>query len=136
MISLYFTIANQLKSVPGLKLIDLDGTDEVKVTPAAFVNLPDINYTQLQGGNAMAAFPFSIRLELPIQARTEIKGNKTDNTEALTEGMAISEAVKNVLIKEGTQLITGIMLTGESLTKANGKYTNTFTFTGTVSYEV
>ena len=131
MIELYISLAKKLATIPGLKLIDIEGTNEAKIYPAAFIKLGDLPYEQTGQGAAIASFPFSIRVELDPKHRS---GSNSPMLEALENGFGVVNAIKSALINDDVDFIAGIMLTGESLEKQNGKYQSVLKFVGTVEY--
>lgn len=134
MIELYLSIAKKLKEIPELKYIDIDGSEEIKTSPAAFVSLGKIPWESMAENHQYAEFPFSVKLDITPYHRSGADAPVTvlDN---LASNLGVINAVKDKLLKEGTDLITGIEITGEDLRKQNGKYSLLLDFKGYVSYE-
>jgi hypothetical protein len=131
MIQLYITITQKLKEVTALRLIDIDGTNEGKLYPAARVKLGKLNYDQMQGGRTNANLPITVTVELnPIHR----SGSNSPVLDSLMAGFNVVDAVKAKLVKEEMDYIGGIMLTGEDLIKSDGKYKAILDFTGYVEY--
>lgn len=131
MIQLYISLTQKLKELTALKLIDIDGTNEGKMYPAAFVNLGKLNYDQMQGGSTYANLPITVTVELnPIHR----SGSNSPVLDALESGFQVVEDIKAKLIKEEVTYIGGIMLTGEDLVKEKGKYKAILEFVGMVEY--
>ncbi len=132
MIQLYVSVTQHLAAIEGLPLVDIAGTNEGKIYPAAFVSLGKLNYEQLNNGSGMAQLPISVNVELNPVHRS---GSNSPMLDALTNAFDVVEEVKNKLVKEGVEYISGIMLTGEDLVKTKGKYTAKLDFIGTVQYD-
>jgi len=131
MIELYISLASKLREIPGLKLVDIEGTNEAKIFPAAFIDLGEIPYEQTGQGSAIASFPFTIRIELDPKHRS---GSNSPVLDALASGFGVVNAIKTTLNNDEIDFIGGIMLTKEGLKKAKGKYEATLNFIGTVEY--
>ena len=131
MIELYLSIAKKLHEIPGLALVDIEGTNEAKLYPAAFISLGDLPYEQLGGGTAIASFPFQVKIELSPKHRS---GSNSPVLDALLESFSVVADARNKLTKEDVDYIGGIMLTGESLKKKDGKYEAVLKFIGNVEY--
>ncbi|MCT4647583.1 MAG: hypothetical protein N4A74_21525 [Carboxylicivirga sp.] len=131
MIQLYLSLTGKLAEIKELKLVDIAGTNEGKIFPAAFVNLAPLNYEQLHQGAGIAQVPITVQVELNPVHRS---GSNSPMLDALTASFNVIESVKSKLLKEEVECISGIMLSGEDLKKENGKYLVTLNFVGTVEY--
>lgn len=131
MIQLYVSLTQKLAEVTDLKLIDIAGTNEGKMYPAAFVKLGKLNYQQMQGGSTYAELAITVTVELnPIHR----SGSNSPVLDSLQEGFSVVDSVKAKLVNETLDYIGGIMLTGEDLIKQKGKYTAVLEFVGMVEY--
>lgn len=134
MIILYLEIAKKLKEISDLKHIDIDGSEEIKTSPSAFISLGKIPWEQLTEGNMNGELPFTVKLDI-----TPYHRSAPDTPEPvlikLKESLGIIELVKTKILNEEITYITGITLAGEELKKQGGKYTLVLDFKGYVSYE-
>ena len=134
MIVLYLELAKKLKEIEELKYIDIDGSEDIKTSPAAFISLGKIPWEQLTEDNMSGELPFTIKLDITPYHRSAPDTPDPVLTK-LAENLSIIDLVKTKILNEETTLITGITLTGEELKKQNGKYTLVLDFKGFVSYE-
>jgi hypothetical protein len=131
MIQLYISLTQKLAEIPELKLIDIDGTEEGKQFPAAFVKIGKLNYQQQQGGATYSEVPITVNIEMnPIHR----SGSNSPVLNELVDKMGVIDAIKVKLINEPIDYISGIMLTGEDLIKDKGKYKAVLEFMGYVEF--
>jgi len=127
MINLYQSIQNQINTIPGFAAIDIEGTEEAKLHPAAFIKIQPLTYIQLLEDQLIADVNFTVRIVLNPVHRSGV------NSPMLTElknSFALVAAVKSQLVKMPIDYIDGVMLVGEDLRKVNGKYIALLSFKG------
>lgn len=134
MIDLYLSITKKLKEIPELKYIDIDGSEEIKTSPAAFISLGKIPWEQLTEGNMNGELPFTIKVDITPYHRSAADTPEPVLTK-LSESLNVIELVKTKILNQETEFITGVTLVGEELKKQGGKYTLILEFKGYVSYE-
>lgn len=130
MIQHYCNIAAKLKEVPGLATIDLIGSGDVKIYPAAFVHLQNIEWTSASRGAATATLPFTLQVVLDPKLRS---GSNAPTMALLQEKFQIIEDIKNKMEIDGCEAISGITLIGEELRKENGSYVQLLHFEGAIT---
>ena len=134
MIELYLNIEKKLKEIPELKYIDIDGSEEIKTSPAAFISLGKIPWEELTEGNMNGELPFTVKVDITPYHRSAADTPEPVLTK-LKDSLSVIRTVKDKILNEEIEFITGITLTGEDLKKQNGKYTLVLDFKGYVHCE-
>ncbi len=131
MIELYTTIIAKLAEIQEFSLIDIEGTNEAKIFPSAYVYIQPIKYEQASDDYAVAPINFNVKIEVKPNHRS---GFNSPVLNELKQCLKIVNDTKNKLLNEAIDYIDGIMITGEGLTKKQGKYTALLQFIGRVEY--
>jgi hypothetical protein len=134
MIELYLSISKKLSEVPELKYIDIEGSEEISTSPAAYISLGEVPWRESGEAHYNGDLPFTIKVDITPYHRSAGSTPEPVLTK-LTESMSIINAVKDKILKEEIDYISGITITGESFKKQNGKFTALFKFKGYVEYE-
>ena len=134
MIELYLSISKKLNEVQELKYIDIEGSEEINISPAAFVSLGEITWQELGEGHYKGDLSFTVKVDVTPYHRSA--GNSPEPVlTKLEESMSVINAVKDKILKGEIDYISGITLTGEGFKKQKGKFTALFKFKGYVEYE-
>jgi hypothetical protein len=133
MIELYLSMQTTLEEIPQLKLIDIEGSENSKIYPSAFIKLGHIPWQQLSEGRYQGEFPFSIRVE--------VKPNHTSTASSpvlgkLKDSLSFINDIRDLFTKGDILYVDNIVLKGEDLKKQkDGIFTAQFDFTGLVQME-
>jgi hypothetical protein len=134
MIELYLSIAEKLNEIEELKYIDIDGSEEIKTSPSAFISLGKIPWEQLTEGTMLGEFPFTVKVDITPYHRSAADTPEPVLTK-LYESLDVIKLVKTKMLNEAITYITGVTLTGEDIKKHGGKFTLILDFKAQVNYE-
>ncbi len=133
MIGLYLNTKDKLKELTALRYIDMEGGEEPKIFPAAFINFHPINHEQLHQGGTQADITFDIRLQFTPYLRSE--GNTpVAQLDKLADSMQLIEEVKTKLINEDIPGISSIYIIREHIQKKGASYEAPLTFKGRIEW--